>query len=214
MSAGCAADVCTSSVWRHTNEPVATAYTDWVFLNSETLRPATIPQEMALSYIPEGPSKERLVRQPFPDAPSPPPGLFKTIRRVTWRDVDPAQHVNNTVYLHYLEECATNLVRVLGWPVSRMTAEGFGIVARKFRIEYLQPALMDEELEVATWVSDVKRATAVRHYTINRAADNQPLARARALWVWVDLQNGRPIRIPPQFLTDCASNIAPARNPY
>ena len=190
-----------------TNEPLATAYTDWVFLDSQSLRPATIPTEMALAYLPEGPAAGRVERQPFPAAPEQPPGLFKTRRRVNWRDVDGARHVNNTVYLHYLEDCATELVRTLGWPVARMTESGFGIVARSFRIEYRQPALMDEELEIATWVSNVKRATAVRHYTISRAADQQLLARARALWVWVDLETGRPIRIPAQLLTDLASNI-------
>ena len=190
-----------------TGEPIANAYTDWVFLNSKSLRPATIPPEMALAYVPEG-AADRLIREPFPEPPAPPQGLFQSRRIVKWRDVDPAQHVNNTVYLHYLEDCATDLVRVLGWPVSRMSAAGFGIIARSYRIEYLEPALMDEELEIATWVSDVKRATAVRHYTIKRPADNQLIARARALWVWVNLENGRPMRIPENFLQDCASNIS------
>lgn len=192
------------------NDLLAAASTDWVFLDSKELRPATIPPEMALAYIPEG-SPPRVKRDPFPTPPPPPAELFKCTRRVNWRDVDPAGHVNNTVYLHYLEDCATELVRVLGWPVTRMSAEGFGIIAREYRIEYLEPAHMDEELEIATWVSDVKRATAVRHYTINRAADGRLLARARALWVWVDLQNGRPMRIPTQFLADCAGNITSSR---
>ena len=84
---------------------------------------------------------------------------------------------------------------------------GFGIIARSFRIEYKQPALIDDELEIATWVSDVKRVTAVRHYTIRRAADEKLLVRARALWVWVDLATGRPIRIPVDFLADLSANI-------
>lgn len=190
------------------DEPAATAYSDWVFLDSKTLRPASIPEEMALAYMPEGAANERIIRQPFPNPPPPPPGLYQTRRRVSWRDVDQAQHVNNTTYLHYLEDCATELLRLLGWPVSRMTGAGFGIVARKYRIEYLQQVTMDEELEISTWVSDIKRATAVRHYTITRATDHNLVARARALWVWVDLATGHPIRIPAQFLADCSSNIA------
>ncbi|MDX1414471.1 MAG: YbgC/FadM family acyl-CoA thioesterase [Candidatus Promineifilaceae bacterium] len=191
-----------------TAEPVAQAYSDWVFLDSGTLRPASIPEEMSRAYLPEGSTNGVLKRHAFPEPPPPPPGVHTTKRRVRWHDVDPAQHVNNTVYLHYLEDCAIDLVREKGWPLERMTADGFGIVARQFRIEYLQPAEMDQELEISTWVSDVKRATALRHYTIKRRADNQLLARARALWVWVDLETGRPIRIPAQFLADCAANIS------
>jgi acyl-CoA thioesterase FadM len=52
---------------------------------------------------------------------------------------------------------------------------GFGLVARRYRIEYKQPAVFGDEPEIATWASDMKRATAVRHYTIRRAADGELL---------------------------------------
>jgi acyl-CoA thioester hydrolase len=88
-----------------------------------------------------------------------------------------------------------------------MMRSGFGIVARNFQILYERPAVMDDELEVATWVSDVKRVSAVRHYTIHRVADGQLMLRARALWVWVNLTRGRPMRIPDDFLDDLSANI-------
>jgi len=188
-------------------ETVATASTDWVFLNSTDLRPATIPPQMVGAFIPEGQSSTRSKREPFPKQPAPPPGVYRSRRRVKWRDIDGAHHVNNAVYLTYLEDCAIEFVRSEGWSVERMMRAGFGIIARSFRIEYKQPALIDDELEIATWVSDVKRVTAVRHYTIRRAADEKLLVRARALWVWVDLATGRPIRIPVDFLADLSANI-------
>jgi acyl-CoA thioesterase FadM len=54
----------------------------------------------------------------------------------------------------------------------------------------------------------MKRATAVRHYTIRRVGDDELLARARVLWVWVDLESGQPIRIPAEFRQDFAPNIS------
>ena len=92
-----------------------------------------------------------------------------------------------------------------------MIFAGFGIIARRYRIEYKQPALMDDELEIATWVSDMKRATAVRHYAVSRISDGQLLARVRVLWVWVDLKTGKPIRIPSGFKKDLAGNIVQGR---
>jgi acyl-CoA thioester hydrolase len=62
-------------------------------------------------------------------------------------------------------------------------------------------------LELATWVSDIGRTSAVRHYTITRVADSATIARAHVLWVWVDLATGRPTRIPPDFAADFAPNI-------
>jgi acyl-CoA thioester hydrolase len=89
-----------------------------------------------------------------------------------------------------------------------MIAAGFGIVARRYRIEYQQPALFGDELTVATWYSDARRSSAIRHYTITRPRDGALIARARAVWVWVDLASGRPIRIPDEFITAFAPNRA------
>lgn len=194
-----------------TGEPVATAHTDWVFLDATTLRPASIPPRMVTAFMPDGQSADLIERERFPEPPAPPPGVFRTRRRVKWRDIDRAQHVNNTTYLVYLEECGIEFVRQEGWSIERMMSAGFGIIARRYRIEYKQPALMDDQLEITTWVSDMKRATAVRHYTVSRISDGQLLACARALWVWVDLKTGKPIRIPSDFKKDLAGNIIQER---
>ena len=189
------------------DEPVATAATEWVLLDSATLRPVTIPPEMVAAFRHSGVAAgER--REPFPVAPPAPPGIFRARRRVEWRDIDPAQHVNNANYLAYVEECNVAVAAAHGWPLARLMAEGIGIVARRYRIEYRQPAVMDDELEVTTFISDVKRATAVRHYGIYRLSDGALLARAHVLWVFVDLATGRPRRIPAEFLSAFAPNVA------
>jgi acyl-CoA thioester hydrolase len=186
---------------------VARAWTDWVFLNTTTGRPAAVPSEMVTAFFPEGAPPAGAPRPGFPDAPLPPPGIFKMRRRVEWRDIDPAQHVNNAAYLAYLEECGMQVVAAFGWSMERMWAEGFAIIARRHQIEYVQPAVRDDELEVATWVSAVKHATALRHFTITRVQDGALLVQVHTLWVWVDLKTGQPIRIPDHFLADFSPNI-------
>lgn len=163
-------------------ELAARASTDWVFLDSDTGRPASIPQEMMEAFFPEGVSEQAPPRSRFPPAPKPPPGVFRLRRRVEWRDIDPAQHVNNAVYLAYLEDCAIQAAAAQGWPQARMRVEGFAIVARRYQIEYRQLGVLGDELELATWVSDVERTTAVRHHTIARMSSGVLLARARVLW--------------------------------
>jgi acyl-CoA thioesterase FadM len=64
-------------------------------------------------------------------------------------------------------------------------------------------------LEVATWVSDVRRTNAVRHSSLTRLDDGGLVARAHSYYAWVDIATGRPIRIPAQFLQDFAANIVP-----
>ena len=188
-------------------ELVAEASTDWVYLHTATLRPVTIPQEMRLAFFPEGPPESAPRRERFPEPPPPPPRAFTSCRQVEWRDIDTVGHVNNANYLVYLEDCGVQAVNHFGWPMRRMLAAGFGIVARRYRIEYKQSAVLDDDLLVTTWVADVRRATAVRHYTITRASDQALMVRALALWVWVDLQTGQPIRIPADFLASFEGHV-------
>jgi acyl-CoA thioester hydrolase len=194
-----------------TNELVARASTDWAYLNDATGRPVSIPSEMMAAFYPEGlPSGATAPRQRPAPTPPPPPGVLRMQRRVEWRDVDPVGHVNNAVYLAYIEDCGVQVAAAYGWPMERMGAEGFAIVARRHQIEYKQPAVLDDELEVATWISEVRRTSAIRHYTVTRLNDDMLLARAHTYWVWIDLKTGRPIRIPDIFIADFAPNIADA----
>jgi acyl-CoA thioester hydrolase len=187
---------------------VARALTDWVYINWATGRPATIPRELIGALSPDGAPPMAPRRPKFPDPPAPPPGVFIVRRRVAWQDIDSAGHVNNAVYLAYAEDAGVRIAAARGWPMTRMMREGFGIIARRHQIEYREPGLLDDELEVSTWVGDVKRATAMRYYSIRRVGDGALLARVQTLWVWVDLASGRPIRIPAQFMECFADNIA------
>ena len=182
-------------------ELAAQAVTDWVYVDVDTLRPAAVPVEMQLAFCPEGAPEPGAARMRFPDQPPPPPEAFTTRLRVEWGDIDSMWHVNNAAYLGYLEAAATRLCEARGWPLERMMAEGFGIVARRHRIEYRQPAKLGDELEAATWLSDARQATALRHDTLRRVADGALLVRGQTRWVWVNLQNRRPIRIPPAFVS-------------
>lgn len=187
---------------------VAEGVTDWVFLDRERQRPASVPRDLVAAFLPGGPAPNLPPRAPFPEPPPPPPGLFRQTRQVSWSDLDPAGHVNNARYLNYLEDCAVGDARSRGWTMDRMLEEGgFAIVARRYRIEYLAPAYLDEELELATWIGDVRRASAVRHFTVRRVSDGELLVRARALWAWIDAATGRPVRIPDSFIADFAENV-------
>jgi acyl-CoA thioester hydrolase len=185
--------------FRHPGEDtlLAQAETDWVYLDSVSQRPTVVPPEMIVAFAPEGLPETTVARPKFPAAPPPPPEPYTSQRKVEWRDIDSAQHVNNAAYFHYLEEAGVEAAAHFGWSMQRCAEAGFGIIARDIHIEYRLPALLGENLAVETWVSDLKRSTAVRHYQVQRGSDL--LAQARTRFVWVDLATGKPIRIPPEF---------------
>jgi acyl-CoA thioester hydrolase len=183
-----------------TKQVAARASTDWVYINSRTLHPVTVPEAMQLAFCPNGPPEASVPRQRFPKAPPPPPNVFTTCTRVEWRDIDSMWHVNNAVYLKYIEDAGARVCEAYGWPRQRMMEAGFGVVLRGYRIEYRQPAQMGDELEIAAWHSDVQESTALRHYTIRRVKDEALLARARTSWAWIDLKTAEPVHIPEGFV--------------
>ena len=189
------------------DELAAEGFSDWVYLDTQSLRPVRVPQQMAEAFTPPGGLPADAVRDPFPEQPPIPEGAYRMHRRTRWSEIDPAGHVNNAAYLTFFEDCAMELMVDRGWPAARMHADGFGIVAREFRIQYQAPAFLDDVLEVATWVSQVKRASVLRHYVIQRVRDAEPIVRAQALWVWIDLSTGRPLRIPVHYLEAFGDNI-------
>jgi acyl-CoA thioester hydrolase len=188
-------------------EVVARAHTDWVFLDDTSGHPARIPVEMARVFLPKGAPNPGLQRQPFPIAPPAPAGVFHTRRQVEFRDLDPVQHVNNAVYLEYASECGFQVVAHFNWPLERMLAAGFGIFLRRNRIEYLQPAVLGDELEITTWAYNLRRSTATRYYAIQRISDEALLARVSTEAVWVNIKSGRIQRIPQDFLEDLRPNL-------
>ena len=190
-----------------TGELAALAFTDWVFLDTANNRPATIPQSLVDDFFPEGAPGHFPTRKPFPTSPPPPPGVFCMYRRVAWQDIDTMQHVNNAVYMEYINECSYQVCAAFHWPWQRMLEQGFVVFLRQARLQYLQPAVLKDELKITTWVSRINRASAGRHYTIHRAQDGVLLAQAYTLGVWVDLNTLQPIRIPQEMLDDFAPNM-------
>jgi acyl-CoA thioester hydrolase len=178
---------------------VAQAVVEAVPVDTVSGQPAEQPQ--ALQDGQPGPASG------LPELPLPPPGVFSVRHRVTWNDLDMTRHVGDATLLEYVEACGFGVISAHGWPPERMAAQGFAIILRRHQIENLATAALDDELEIATWASDVKRVSATRHYTIRRAADGTLLTRVDTLGVWVDLMSGRPIRIPTDFLADFAPNL-------
>jgi acyl-CoA thioester hydrolase len=194
-----------------TGELVARGYSDWAFLHNVTGRPAVIPAEMAAAFLPEGaPARPR---SRFPAPPSPPTDVLRLGRHVEWQDIDAAQHVNNAMYLDYVDDCALRVRAAYGWPLARMQAKGSTISIRRHQIEYRQPAVLDDELELTSWLSSIGPTGAVRHFVIRRAADGQLLAQAHTLWEWVDAHTRRVAPIPDAFLKDLAPNVTPDPDP-
>jgi acyl-CoA thioester hydrolase len=126
---------------------------------------------------------------------------FTTTLRVRHYEMDALGHVNNAVYLHYLEQAALEHSEQLGLTLARYHELGGVFILRKMEIEYRLPAVAGDTLAISTWVKDIRGPRAIRRYEIQRNTDRKPIVTAEALWAWVDRETMRPRPIP-QALID------------
>jgi acyl-CoA thioester hydrolase len=190
------------------DEVLARGVTDWVLLDRITLRPVSIPKDLQQAFFPEGVPDQAARREPFPNPPAPPPGAVTVRRPVAWIDIDPAQHVNNARYFTFMEEAGIQAAAQFGFSMDNYLQKGLGTVARQTRIEYKQPAVLGDTLEITTYLSNVRPIRARRHYIIRRQSDQALLAQAYVNWVFIDLNTGRPVRMPEELMAGFEYHIA------
>jgi acyl-CoA thioester hydrolase len=110
-------------------------------------------------------------------------------------DIDEQNHVNNTVYLRWVQEVATAHWRATADVEAQ---ENIGWVVLRHEIDYKAPACLGDQVVLRTWVGKATRLTFERFTEILRSSDRQLLSNARTLWCPINAQTGRPIRVPPE----------------
>ncbi|MDT0446728.1 thioesterase family protein [Streptomyces sp. DSM 41886] len=107
--------------------------------------------------------------------------------------MDSFGHVNNVVFLRYLEEARIDFMFRLARQAASGAFTGGSVVARH-EIDYLRPLVhRHEPLTVETWITKIGGASATVAYEIK---DDETLyARAATVVVPYDLERGRPRRL-------------------
>ena len=113
-------------------------------------------------------------------------------------DIDEQNHVNNTVYLRWVQEVATAHWRIIASPEAQET---IGWVVLRHEIDYKAPAAHGDQITLRTWVGKASRLTFERFTEVRRNSDGQLLSKARTLWCPINAQTGRPARVTAEVRT-------------
>ena len=113
-------------------------------------------------------------------------------------DFDEQNHVNNTVYLRWVQEVATAHWQAIA---SGEAQDGIGWVVLRHEIDYKTSACLGDAVVLRTWVGKATRLTFERFTEIRRSSDGQLLSQARTLWCPINAQTGRPMRVSAEVRT-------------
>lgn len=128
--------------------------------------------------------------------------------RVYWEDTDAGGVVFYANYLKFFERARTEWLRALGFGQQRMRNEqGLIFVVTDTTVRYLQPARLDDELNVTVALEAAARATLTLAQSVLRGATL--LADSRITLACVEAGSFRPRRLPKSILDALASPGTP-----
>ncbi len=122
-------------------------------------------------------------------------GIFRHRFTVPADAIDENGHVNNVVFVQWMQDVAIAHSEACGGTAA-MRAAGGSWVVRAHRVEYLSPGFAGDCIEAETWVDNFQRVRSLRLYRFKRESDGKLLATGETDWVFVDPETGRPRAIP------------------
>jgi acyl-CoA thioester hydrolase len=124
--------------------------------------------------------------------------VTEAVLKVRTYECDAYGHVNNAVYLNYLEYGRMAVLEKAGLTLAAMKKRGVIIVVRRIEIDYKAPAQEAEALVIRTRLKETNKMKGVFYQEIVKQEDDRLVAKAEVTWVFVDTK-GKLIPIPDFF---------------
>ena len=110
-------------------------------------------------------------------------------------DIDELGHVNNAVWVRWIQDVATTHWEKTAPPEHQSAY--FWVVTRH-EIDYLRAVLAGETVTARTWIPDPPRGARFDRHIEFVGADGQPRVRSKTTWAIVERASGRALRVPPE----------------
>ena len=115
-------------------------------------------------------------------------------------ECDSYGHVNNAVYLNYLEYARMEHLHAIGFDYKGIIAAGYYSYVTHVDIYYKASAFLDDELFIEVFPVKTKHVSGTIHQIV-RKADGTVCAEADVTWACVN-HEGKPCRIPQEFMVE------------
>lgn len=124
----------------------------------------------------------------------------KTVFKVRTYECDSYGHVNNAVYLNYLEYGRMDFLQQIGFDYNGIIQAGYYLYVTHVDIYYKNSAYFDDELTIESWSVKFGAASGTIHQIISKK-DGTVCAEADVTWACVS-KAGRISKVPSEFFVD------------
>lgn len=113
--------------------------------------------------------------------------------RVRFSEVDATEKLTLPAVVNYFQDCTTFQSEELGRGIEALKAIGKGWILSSWQIEVNRYPRICEKLKIDTWATTFDGIYGNRNFRL-RTENDEVLARANSIWVYMDLVKGRPLR--------------------
>ncbi|PSJ41847.1 acyl-CoA thioesterase [Allosphingosinicella deserti] len=119
---------------------------------------------------------------------------FQLSITATHEDIDELGHVNNAVWVRWIQDIATGHWAAVA-PIEHQQA--YVWVVTRHEIDYLRAVQPGETVTGRTWIPDGPRGARFDRHVEFIGEDGKLRVRAKTTWAILDKATGRPLRVPP-----------------
>jgi acyl-CoA thioester hydrolase len=112
-------------------------------------------------------------------------------------DIDELGHVNNAVWVRWIQDVATAHWHAVAAPGHH---DAYVWLIVRHEIDYLRALKAGGTVTARTWVADAPRGAKFDRLMEFTGADGRPHVRARTTWAILDRATGRPLRVPAEVI--------------
>lgn len=116
--------------------------------------------------------------------------IFSIEKTVTANEIDDLNHVNNVVYVNWMEEIATKHWQFL---TAEAPLPDYIWVVLRHEIDYVQQAVLHDKITIKTWVGETKGFKSERLIAFYK--DDVVIAKSKTIWGMLALKTYKPARI-------------------
>ena len=124
------------------------------------------------------------------------PVVFETTHRIKFSDLDPYNHLRTAAYAGYFVDHRMEGLRGrIGWDLRSLARLPFMVWVKRLEIDFLRPALGDQEVTITSFVRDFRGSDAHIECTMADSGGKE-LSRCRMVVACVDKATQRPMDWP------------------
>lgn len=120
--------------------------------------------------------------------------------KVRFSEVDHTERLTLPAVVNYFQDCSTFQSEELGQGADVLKQHGKAWILSAWQIEVDRYPRICEKLKIDTWASSFNGIYGNRNFRL-RTDEEEVLARANSIWVYMDVIKGRPVRPEPEVLS-------------